>query len=269
MAWGEWEASVQLPIIPQYLVKDVLWGGNVSVQVQGWVYSLFLGITWKQIPNNHCLVHRRHKEAVCKWHSTALCSMHGSVPKFIKKMFVLLAACARLCASPACMWWKSCGTDHPSHGGQTAARTAWTVLRTPNPRGIHKLHQTEQICGNALVWHWQRGWWAHGCVSRDGRLGLEAWPPTWLCWDGCWNICLTTCRAEIRDSVQEMAQTLTAEYKVAYCAHPEELKLLPYWKGKWLYILSKRENSRHFNHRRHSKRQKQKKNRQENPPKPQ
>lgn len=63
MAWEEWEASVHLPVIHQYLVMEVLWPRNMFAQVRDWVYSLLLLTTWKQIPNNRCFVYIGHKEA--------------------------------------------------------------------------------------------------------------------------------------------------------------------------------------------------------------
>lgn len=45
------------------------------------------------------------------------------------------------------------------------------------------------------------------------------------------------------------------EDKMAYCAHLEQLKLLPQEKGKRLYIFCRGENSGRFKHKRHNERQ--------------
>ena len=75
------------------------------------------------------------------------------------------------------------------------------------------------------------GSWLHK-QRRRTREGTS--PPIWLCRDGCWNssssIFLLKRRAETKTWIQckEAAQKLTTEDKMAYCAHLEQLKLLPY-----------------------------------------
>lgn len=74
--------------------------------------------------------------------------------------------------------WKGCGTDPPSHASLAAPSTAWTLPRALSPGGTHKLYKTEQIRGNILVQYCgKKGWWDHGCISREERLGKGLYLP--------------------------------------------------------------------------------------------